>query len=99
VRLKKVVSCQDKTLWLECGCHTEAIQLMYDSEYNMLDITMYEMIKTKYPFMYKLRHIWEILKTGTPYKDQIGLEQRDIKKLIDFLQSISKDKKQSEKEK
>lgn len=44
----------------------------------------------RYSFKDRVRHIWQILKTGFPYTDEIVLSKERVKELIKALTEISK---------
>lgn len=44
----------------------------------------------RYSFKDRIRHIWQILKTGFPYTDELVLSKDRVKELIKSLTDLSK---------
>jgi len=89
-----------------CKCHSEVINIERDIdvfEKGHWDASIYFAIYhygTQNPrptFRNKLRHCWQILKTGKNYPDNIILSTEDAKKLGDELITLS-DRDNIEKE-
>jgi hypothetical protein len=95
----QICNCDEKEkpneLYLRCGCGCEVLHIERDVELNISYLSIYTLPDT-FPWMHKLRHIWKIIKTGTPYTDQITLceeDIRDIRKFLDEKSDIPKDQK------
>ena len=75
---------------IECDCHTHLLQVVYDEEDQEVYVSLFSLGKNgpRYSIFDKLRHIWEIIKTGNPYKDQICLNLDEINKLYEFLKQV-----------
>lgn len=79
------------TAFIRCNCDSEVLAVRYDGEYDLLDLCILE---TKGSFQYKmtwwnrLRYIYQVLKTGQPFSDQIVLEHEQIQELAGFLNKI-----------
>lgn len=72
---------------LECGCGTHLL-VMQKSELNSIDVCAYKHYsEPEGGLIYRLRHCWQILKTGRPYADQITLEKDSVILLQGFLAS------------
>ncbi len=81
--------------YIECECGTELLQLVYDidnesDEWNSLYISYYTCGQkgNHYSWKDRLRHIWYIIRKGTPFDDYITLNQKEIEKLRIFINSI-----------
>jgi hypothetical protein len=81
-----------RTVFIRCGCESEILVLDYDPEISMLDLSIYEILKSYehgMSFWQKVRYIYQIMRYGRPYSDQIVLDKNQIKELKAFLFSIS----------
>jgi len=83
------------TEYIECECSTELLQLVYDiddqdEKLNSLYISYYTCGQqgNHYSWKYRLKHIWHIIRKGTPFDDYITLNQEEINKLRTFLNTI-----------
>ena len=72
-------------LYLPCDCSCEVIRLEYDTENNEYFLSIYE-FKKKYSFWHKLKYMWQILRTGEPYSDQISLSKEKMVELKDWIE-------------
>ena len=74
-------------LTLRCGCGTHLLTFEKE-EYGRLDICAYKVYsEPEGGLIYRLRHCWQILKTGRPYGDQVTLEKSSVKQLQEFLEA------------
>ena len=81
-----------RTAFIRCGCQSEILVLDYDPEISTLDISIYEVLKTYehgMSFWQKVRYIYQVIRYGKPYTDQIVLDSDQIKELKAFLNTIS----------
>lgn len=80
--------------YIECSCRTELLQLTFDEEDDSLGNELcisyytYGQKGNRYPLMMQLRHIWKIIRHGTPFSDCIILNGDDIDRLRKFLDKI-----------
>ncbi len=94
-------SIEELDLFLETGCAGEIIRLSeWIDEYDNKDdkkgyfwtlcISFYNNMNcgTERSFKHKLRHIWKIIKTGTPWKDEVILDIEHAKNLRDKLNEM-----------
>jgi hypothetical protein len=79
-----------KETFVTCDCSSEALHISFDEEDNTCCISIYK-LETKPTLTSKLRHVWKILTTGTPYGDQVIINKTKVKKLYDFLGGIVND--------
>jgi hypothetical protein len=56
-----------------------------DEEYVYLSLFGRGLNIKRYNFLARIRHIWQILTKGFPYTDEIVLDKKGVKKLIDSL--------------
>jgi hypothetical protein len=78
-----------KEKFITCDCGIEVLRLTYDPDDDFglqCSILGHHNIPTKD----KLRWIWNILKTGTPFEDEIILNSKGVQKLLDFGEEYSK---------
>lgn len=85
--------------YIECSCGTELLQLEFGEEDDPLGNELYISYYTygqkgnRYPLMMQLRHIWRIIRHGTPFSDYIILNGDNIGRLKKFLDKIEETKK------
>ena len=81
----------DKQLHITCSCSTHALHI----EHDPLDGEVARMWYFSYwlrgygegnPWRYKLKNMWQILKTGHPYGDEVILERQEMKELLEYIQ-------------
>lgn len=73
--------------YIDCSCGTELLELTFDDELYISYYT-YGQKGNKYSLMIQLRHIWKIIRHGTPFSDCIILNIDDIGRLKKFLDKI-----------
>ena len=82
--ISKFYECSDQ------GC--EILRLAYFSdEKDHVYLSMFEQLKCQSSIITKLKHIWHIIKYGTPYIDNFILTRESAKKMIVDLQDFVKD--------
>lgn len=80
-----------RIVFIRCDCDSEVLAARYDSEFDMLDLCIYE---TKSSFSHKmtlwqkLQYIYQLLRYGQPYTDQMILQREQIEELKAFLCSL-----------
>lgn len=82
---------QDKSCFILCSCKSEILYLNYDAETKLTDMCFYHSIESAQHQMSlwtKIKTIWQVLRKGTIYPDQIVLDKNSTKELCEFLQSI-----------
>ena len=78
-----------RTLFIRCDCHSEVLVIDYDGVFLMIELSIFSSLLTfKMSFWQKIRYIYQILKNGRPYTDQIILHKNQIDELKAFLNSI-----------
>ena len=87
-----------ETCYIECDCHTELIQLTWeepeivgDEIIDFIYLSFYEYgcrRNNKFTWKERLKHIWYILRTGTPWRDQLVLRTPERLKLMECLNKI-----------
>lgn len=84
----------NKELHLTCSCHSHQLHLEKDDDdcmwYGSFWIRGYG---TESTWKFRLRMIWQILKTGTPYGDEIVLQRKDMEELLAYVQEQVKSTK------
>jgi len=66
----------NKTVFIKCTCHSEGI--MIETDEDCLYLSIWERgykDNNSFTWKQKLRYIWQILKHGKPYGDQIVLDR------------------------
>ena len=80
-----------RTIFIRCGCQSEMLVLDYDGEVDMIDLSMYEIdvsYKYRMSLWQKIRYIYQVIKYGQPYTDQIVLNRQQIDELKTFINEI-----------
>lgn len=80
-----------RTVFIECDCESEILVARYDSAIDMLDLCIYETkssISHRMTLWQKIRYIYQILRYGQPYTDQMILHRNQIEELKVFLNSL-----------
>ncbi len=72
-----------KREYIDCLCDNCALRITHDSDpdWNYFEIAIVMVGKPAYSFGYRLKQIWNIIRTGQPYGDQIVFEPKDYEKL------------------
>lgn len=73
-----------KTKIFSCTCGCSVLKITKFENDPEVYFTTYKQ-STKYSWKYKLQYIWNILKNGHPYDDEIVLTKSDAKEIIKFL--------------
>lgn len=86
---------KDKNIFIECECGTHLVKLQYNADCNDVDMVFfsYGINERSFGFRCKLRYIWQIIRTGTPYSDAVCLDKNESKKIVDFLSEVFEGKK------
>ena len=78
-----------RTLFIRCDCHSEVLVIDYDHSFKMIELSVFSsLISSKMSLWQKIRYIYQILKYGKPYTDQIILHKNQIDELKAFLNSL-----------
>lgn len=80
-----------RTAFIRCDCDSEILVVRYDSDFDILDLCIYETrtsVKHNMNWYQKLRYIYQLLRYGQPYTDQILLQRKQIEELTGFLNSL-----------
>jgi hypothetical protein len=78
-----------RSIFIRCNCHTELLILDYDGECDMVELSIYELVKvSKTSLWQKFRHIYRVLRYGQPYTDQIILGRDQINELKAFINNL-----------
>lgn len=77
---------KDNELHITCSCHTHELHFEKDSESEMWFVSFWQRgYLADTSWKYKLRQIWNILKTGRPYGDEVVLEKKDLVELMEYV--------------
>lgn len=80
-----------RTAFIRCGCDSEILVVRYDNELDMIDLCIYETrtsLKYNTSWWQRIRYIYQMLRYGQPYTDQMILHRNQIEELKAFLNSI-----------
>lgn len=83
---------ENKSLFIQCGCRNEIFVIEYDPEIQVADLAIYESFaghRDKMSLWKRLRYCWQVLWHKKPYNDYMVLENKQLKELKDFLDSLS----------
>lgn len=81
-----------KRKYISCSCESEMIVLEKFSNEDEIYMSLFSrgLNVKRYNFKDRLRHIWQIIKTGFPYTDELVLSKDRAKELIKSLTELSK---------
>lgn len=80
--------------YLTCACFGEALHLVYDAEEKELYLSVYEPRGLTPSWSWRLKYIWRILTKGTPYQDELILNQAQTHELVTWLQEFDDTKEE-----
>jgi hypothetical protein len=88
----------DKSIFIECECHSEGLGIDYDSDdgYYYFSYWSRGFRNGKLPFWQRLRYILHLAFTGKPFNDELVLNRDSSNKLCEFLKDIELNKLESE---
>lgn len=79
---------KDGELYVECGCHTHALHFDRDSD-PTVTVWYVSFWQRGYAstagWLWRLRYIWQIIKTGRPYGDEVVLDRRQMEELSNYI--------------
>jgi len=77
--------------YIDCTCGCSTIRITYWKDWPEIDFAILRYRNwSGTSFRERLRHIWDIIKYGDPWADEICLEIQDLDDLIKKLQSFQK---------
>ena len=77
---------KDNELHITCGCHTHELHFEKDHEEDMWYVSFLQRgYMSENSWKYRFRCIWQILKTGRPYGDEVILNKSDLIKLQQYI--------------
>jgi hypothetical protein len=75
--------------YIACSCGTEGLYLIKYNDEDDVYLSIWQMgynKNNKLSWYQRLRYVWKIISTGTPYNDQIVLDNDACKKIVDFIE-------------
>ena len=81
----------NKTLFIPCDCRSEILCVEYDHELKMADFAIYHnksAFSFKMSLWQRLRYCWQVLWYKKLYADMITLDNKQLKDLQSFLQTL-----------
>lgn len=79
---------KNNELHVTCSCHTHELHFERDYEDEMWYVSFWQRgYVFERDWRYMFRTIWQILKTGRPYGDEVVLEKKDLVELQDYINS------------
>jgi hypothetical protein len=86
---KKDLKNNYRTLFIRCDCHSEVLVIDYDGIFKMIELSVFSsLVSSRISLWQKIRYIYQILRYGKPYTDQIILHEKQIDELREFLNSL-----------
>lgn len=77
-----------------CSCHSEAVSVLKYNDENELYISFWSQGYASKPSWYfRLRQIWQIIKNGHPYSDQVVLDKKNSIELSNKIRELYKNDK------
>lgn len=78
---------QDK-LHLTCSCHCHELHIEKDPDESLWYGSFWIRGYGQTPgWLYRLKCIWKIIRTGVPYGDEIVMERPQLEELRDYIDS------------
>jgi hypothetical protein len=77
--------------YIRCDCTAELLHLQYDSQDDLIYLSIYEMGSNKNHKMGlwdRLRFAFRVLFTGTPYGDQLVLKDEQLNQIYEFREKV-----------
>lgn len=85
--MKKQEECTFLKCYIPCECGTELLEITKETGYGEIYIAFYSYGHSNQTgWGNRLKMIWKVLRTGSPYSDNIILNTEETNKLLDFLQ-------------
>lgn len=82
-------------MWYKCSCGNETLHLeeevtlcLRNKLVAYLDVSIWWRGRNKPSLLEKLRHCWQILKTGQNFSDEIILDFNEVKRLANDLNDL-----------
>lgn len=85
--IRMLMSEKNRSIFIQCQCYGEGISVDYDADDNYYYFAYWSRGLTNrcLGWKEKIRHCWNIIKTGKPFNDEVILNQEDVIKLAEFL--------------
>jgi hypothetical protein len=83
----------DKSIFLKCDCHGEAVEFQYESEYNEYYLAFWGCgfgNNKKHGLLRRIKFAWMLLTKGTLYTDMVVLDEEKARQLADFINETQK---------
>lgn len=84
-------------IYLECDCHSHALHIEKDPCFEKEDPIWYGSFwmrgYDKNDWKWKWRIVWEVIKTGRPYGDEVVLRRKHLQELLEYIQEQLKQTK------
>ncbi len=71
-----------------CSCHSHALNLVKFNGEDECYISIWISGHQNPGWKYKLRQIWHIIKTGTPYEDEVVLPKEEALNLSKYINKL-----------
>lgn len=91
VKNEKTKNHDFRTAFIRYDCDSEVLVVRYDGEFESIDLCIYQSHNSfchKMSWYQKLRYIYQVLRYGQPYTDQIMLQKNQVEELKGFLNSL-----------
>jgi len=77
---------ENKTHYIKCDCGSEIMTITQDDEIDELYyVSIFKFYTHRYTWKDKLRHIWQIIRHGTPWNDQMVLRRDELNKIKEII--------------
>lgn len=73
--------------YFKCSCTSEVMHLIKYKDEDEVYLSIYA-LQYNHSFIHRLKQCWKILTTGSPYGDQVVLDQNEQLKLSKWLKDI-----------
>jgi hypothetical protein len=79
---------------IKCTCGSEAIIFDVDEDLDLIYVSIWQdgcHKNNKLSFKERIRWIWKLITTGTPFYDQMVLDIKSIEDIQEVLKELKKD--------
>lgn len=79
---------KDHELHITCECHTHELHVERDSDAGVDNwyVSFWQRgYHTTTDWKWRLRYVWQILKTGRPYGDEVVLSRDQMQELFNYI--------------
>ena len=84
-----------KQKYIKCSCGSEGLFLIKFADEDEIYLSVWQMgycQNNKLRLWDKIRYIWQIVKTGKPFHDQLVLDKAACDEIVQFIKTLNDEK-------